>query len=376
MASTHTWHPGSRALEPAWPVPTDLLPDEILSSWLVRSALRQGCAPPALTGHLWPGWRPWVIDIDRTLPSARLDSLSRASGITSSAIRSATLAPITFRVEDFPPRKRAIWPWVLALGARNTKRRSGLQYCPQCLAEDEEPYFRIQWRFAWHTGCAKHGCSLRDRCCQCDSPLEPHRIDAQTTDVTHCPTCGERLSSAPRQSCRPAALAFQLTADHALLEGQRVQQGQLLSVTAWFEVVGFFISLVRRSGRSRTEGQLVLLDLMGVEAPSRNPAGLGLATELLPVRDRQEIFGIAWPFLEAKKDRLIDAVLESGITQQGLADKDQQIPASIHELFDRAADASRGPRRSNPARRGGPRPRHEVKRMMTRLERKLEMKRR
>ncbi len=376
MASTHTWHTGSYALKPEWPVPTALLPDEILSSWLVRTALRQGCDPLALTGDLWPKWRPWTMDIDRNLPSDCLDTLSRHAGMDPTAIQSATLVPIATQIRGRAPPKRSIWPWILALGARNTKRRSGLQYCPQCLSEDETPYFRVQWRFVWHTGCEKHGCSLVDRCWRCHAPLEPHRLGAQAPHVARCPSCEGNLSDAPKHDCLPDALAFQAAGDQVLLGGQGLQFGHLLSVDEWFETAEFFISLVRRSGRNRTDAQITLCELMGLGTPSGAPAIPGATIEFLSVRDRHEILGFTWRFLEAERGRLLNAILESGISYQGLVDKGQRIPESIHDLIAVAPDASRSSRRSSPTKRSGPRPRHEVERMMARLERKLEMKRR
>lgn len=41
MAAAYTWHPGSDGVNPRWAVPVQLLPDEIVSSWLVRAALAQ-----------------------------------------------------------------------------------------------------------------------------------------------------------------------------------------------------------------------------------------------------------------------------------------------------------------------------------------------
>ncbi|WP_158611826.1 TniQ family protein [Guyparkeria sp. SCN-R1] len=376
MASTHTWHPGSDALEPGWPVPTDLLPDEILSSWLVRSALRQGCDPLALTCDLWPGWRPWTVDVDRMLPPERLNGLSRRAGMDTKAIQSATLLPVTTQIRDHKPPGRSIWPWMLALGARNTKRRSGLQYCPECLAEGKAPYFRIQWRFAWHTCCTMHGCSLHDRCWQCHASIEPHRLDADAPHLARCASCDENLCAAPRMNCSGNALAFQSAADNVLLGVQSSLFGHAQTVSAWFEVVDFFISLVRRSGRSRTKAQLALFDLMGLEAPSGAPAFPGASIEYLSVADRQEILGLAWGFLGAEEADVLAAVLDSGISQQGLADKRQRIPPLLEGLISLAPDAAKATPRLKRRARTGLRPRHEVERMMARLVRKLDMKRR
>jgi glyoxylate carboligase len=57
------------------------------------------------------------------------------------------------------------------------------------LVDDAVPYYRLQWRFAWHTGCEKHRCTLLDRCYACNSPVEPHRLFAEDQQISLCATC-------------------------------------------------------------------------------------------------------------------------------------------------------------------------------------------
>lgn len=65
MDTPHTGHPGAICVRPIWTIPVDLQSDELLSSWLVRVALENGCDPLALTAALWPSRRAWSSDIDR-----------------------------------------------------------------------------------------------------------------------------------------------------------------------------------------------------------------------------------------------------------------------------------------------------------------------
>jgi len=48
-----------------------------------------------------------------------------------------------------------------------------LRFCPQCLAEDGQPYFRREWRLATTIACARHGIRLLDRCPDCGQGLAP-----------------------------------------------------------------------------------------------------------------------------------------------------------------------------------------------------------
>ena len=51
--------------------------DEILSSWLIRTAISHGCTPLTLTHSIWGNsWRPWTTDFDLNIPKQKLISLS------------------------------------------------------------------------------------------------------------------------------------------------------------------------------------------------------------------------------------------------------------------------------------------------------------
>lgn len=161
MGTAHKRHPGTvRVAAAGWVIPVELLPDELFSSWLVRTALANGCDPLTFTGVVWPKWRVWTGDVDRHPPAERLAVLSKMSNIPVEALSESTLSPTALRILSEIPGKEIAWPWVLAIGARNRRRSGGLQYCAMCLTEDPKPYFRIPWRFAWHTGCEKHGCGI------------------------------------------------------------------------------------------------------------------------------------------------------------------------------------------------------------------------
>ncbi len=51
----------------------------------------------------------------------------------------------------------------LSPGRLGRRQAAWLQFCPQCPAEDEQPYFRREWRLATTIACARHGSRLLDR---------------------------------------------------------------------------------------------------------------------------------------------------------------------------------------------------------------------
>lgn len=359
-----------------WAIRVPLLPDEIISSWLVRAALTQGCDPLVLTGDVWPKWRIWTQDADRFLDDARFEPLCAVSGISKEVLIAATLYPVALQITGGKLLEKAVWPWMLALGARNTKRRSGLQYCPSCFAEDSAPYYRLQWRFAWHVGCDKHGCSLHDRCHVCDTPVEPHRLLAEDQRVSLCATCKADLRNVIPAPCAASVLAFQRMADHVALHGQGQYLGETIDAHHWFELASFFASLIRRASRSENETLEDFLQQLGVYLPEGLPVIVGAGIEMLRTHDRLKLFGSLYPLMMVGREQFELALKESGIALQTFCGKDETLPELLLELISALPDKSRI-RTSKPARKlTGPRPRHEVMRMMARLQRKLEMAKR
>lgn len=373
MAASYSWNPGIEGVMSPWAIFVPLLPDEIISSWLVRAALTQGCDPLVLTGEVWPKWRIWTQDADRFLVDERIKSLCAVSGIPMEAFRAATLYPIASQIFGRNPPEKASWPWVLTLGARNTKRHGGMQYCSSCLTADAKPYYRRQWRFAWHTCCEKHGVSLRDRCHACGVPIEPHRLLAEDQNIAVCATCKADLRNASSHPCPADALAFQGTVDHVVLHGQGSFQGQIIDISEWFVLMNFFESLIRRANRSGAETLNDFLHRLGLQLPDGLPVLSGAGVDMLRTNERQKLLGMVYPLVVADKEQFEIALKESGITLQTFCSKGETLPKPLLEITSTLPDKPRVHTRKAARKLVGPRPRQEVMRMMARLQRKLEM---
>ncbi|PWI49829.1 hypothetical protein B5K03_34450 [Rhizobium phaseoli] len=167
-----------------WPVTVTPKPDELLSSWLHRLAYANGVPARAFARvlGLTPGM--WSARLDLKLSITLAHQLRQYADITSEQLTAMTLP-------DGIPRQ-------LFLPLQKLHRRSGstwLQFCPRCLATDEYPYFRREWRLATRLTCEKHSTRLRDRCTACNQPmaafdqneLRPHH---------HCARCGYDLRRA------------------------------------------------------------------------------------------------------------------------------------------------------------------------------------
>lgn len=355
-----------------WAVAVPPLPDELLSSWLVRAALAQGCEPLVLTGFLWPDWRAWTRDPDRGLTPDRLLALVRAAGIEPLTLEMASLRPTAAAITKAPLDRLGIWPWVLAQGTRNRKRHGGLQYCSCCLEGDRKPYYRRQWRLAWHTGCPTHGAMLRDRCPVCNAPVAPHCLTAEAPDLATCSTCKHDLRKASTVVFTPAALAFQQAADDALVTGRSLYGTQQLATRDWFELSRYFVILLQKVALMKTKQLASFASQLGLAAEGLKPSATGLSLELLPVEERAQLLCATWTVLCAGPDHFLRSARGASLTRASLSDQRQPPSASIAKLIESLPEGGWQRKRRAQVTTHTPTSRRVVMRMFARLQRKMD----
>lgn len=329
MGKSNTWHPGFDRVAINTIIPIPLLPDEILSSWLTRAALFQGCDPLVLTGALWPKWRAWTRDLDRGVDDKKINTLARISGVNQSILCKSTLRPIVSAITSETLDDLAIWPWTLALGSRNRKRISGIQYCPKCLAEDKRPYFRIQWRLAWHTTCVQHKIMLLDRCPICGASLEPHRLSSADNCLAVCATCKCDLRETKGLSISKDALNFQQEVDHTVKSCQGIYGDGVMTSIAWFALCRYFLTLLRRAASGKTAQLLTMFMAMGVNAKILKPPATGLSFEMLPVSERHFLLENVNHLIMIGPERFITAAKSSLTSVSSLHDSRTKVPSCI-----------------------------------------------
>lgn len=161
-----------------WPIRYKPLPDELLSSWLVRLAHGQGMkAQPFCNAIFGPHLQVWNRDIDRLAPEWLINELCDRTGTASQAAYATTLR--VYERSLYPAfRPTGTLKWIQTLQMYHRKRNGfGLQFCPKCLSESSEPYFRKPWRVAFNTTCLIHQCMLHDRCTKCGASIAFHRLN-------------------------------------------------------------------------------------------------------------------------------------------------------------------------------------------------------
>lgn len=117
-------------------------PDESASSWLFRCARAHGESPHGFARWIWGHGVVWTRDADRSLSSDALLQLALRMDVPPQIALGTSLMEYEGRCVG-KRVTRGVAPGILALGVyHRTRRRHGQQFCPTCIAEDEEPYYR------------------------------------------------------------------------------------------------------------------------------------------------------------------------------------------------------------------------------------------
>ena len=207
---------------PAWTFPVARAEDELLSSWLSRSAHSHGVAAYAFLSLRLPVAPVWNRDVDLTAPQSLLARIDQVAALPAGSAEAASLVPLLPDLvagwEEGGATTGGHVPLLLSAGVYHRKRRlHGVQYCPACVA-GPEPSFRRSGRLAFVVACPAHGVPLRDGCPFCDEPVAPHR--ALVGRFGRCHVCDGSLGAS---DARPGA---------ALPEGASSMQARCVAALA------------------------------------------------------------------------------------------------------------------------------------------------
>lgn len=342
------------------------MPDELLSSWLVRVALAHGCSPVCLTAVVWPTLRIWTQDFDRGGELSRLEKLAAYVGIPASELQLSTLQRAAQLLLGDHVEQPGVWPWVLVLGCRNRFHAGGLQCCPECFTQGN-PYYRIQWRLAWHTCCQIHEVNLIDCCHQCGAPLQPGLLQAGNL-LQQCHACGAELGACARTAPLAGALAIQQYADQ-MITAPGLFGDVALDFTQWMRVARAMVSLLQVAARQRSESALQLCRCLGVDTAVITPALLGLPFEYLAQSERARLLAGAWAMMVAGPDRFMSEASRVSLPVSALHVPSRGAP----DILMRMAGALKihPSHRPNQRNLDHPRAQLEVLRMWLRLTRRM-----
>lgn len=242
-----------------------------------------------LTDSVWPGWRVWTTDPDRSLSPDKLGLLSEQSGVSIDEIEKTFFNRLISRHSRAALPTNGVWPWMVAHGKRNRTGRMGQPFCPRCFAEDPEPFCRRSWRLAWFTVCPHHCVKLQDFCLDCNSPIQPWRLIAQDRSLARCFHCQADLAEQPAQLALQNDLRFGTLASETLDRESGIVWGQTVMCAEWFDVASLFSSWLRLAAtHPRSHMASLLTELQPALNFERIPYS-GLSLEKSAISERHEL---------------------------------------------------------------------------------------
>jgi hypothetical protein len=164
-----------------------------MTSWLFRFAAAIGIPFQDLCAAAWSGRKVQQMSLNRHPSDVIVNSLKAVTGHRLEEIRATTLASLDGVLFQGPLESRT--QWVLP-GSEGKGSRGNQQFCPECLAEDEKPHYRLSWQLAFVTGCPHHeNRPLLEACPFCSCALDPahnHAPKARNEPdlpITECRYC-------------------------------------------------------------------------------------------------------------------------------------------------------------------------------------------
>ncbi len=152
------------------------LEDELLSSWLTRVAFSHK-RPLSTFISLFLRHEGRAIsrtDIDFLYDNTLFENIVQKSNLSKKEILRMSL-----RGEEgqlFICDENCLYPPLQIRKLTDKRTHNGLMYCPECLAEDNIPYFRKKWRYNFYNACPKHKIFLTDRCWRCYEKINLSKI--------------------------------------------------------------------------------------------------------------------------------------------------------------------------------------------------------
>lgn len=185
---------------PLLPLLIKPLPNELLSSWIMRYAKALKTKSHTFCKFILAEQNVWNADIDLYPSENFIKQFALKAGITEEQVKATTLNSL---YPNLFVERSNVWFLPIRIFHR-TRKGNGQMACPSCLKKDPVPYFRIYWRVSFMVACPECESMLIDHCPKCDSPIAFHRLEVGTKesplekDICICYKCGFDL-----RECKP-----------------------------------------------------------------------------------------------------------------------------------------------------------------------------
>ncbi|CAB3831182.1 hypothetical protein LMG26686_00943 [Achromobacter mucicolens] len=177
------WMDDSRPTLCQVPTPLD---DESCSSWLARLSCLHGASVAQILGAVGLGA---VGDLDVRVGRHYASRIAYGTNVSPHALREFVSRFDAFRRER----------WLRRLLLRSETGTAHSSYCARCIAGDDIPYLRFEWRMRYWVICPSHSCPMLNRCwaCMTTYPLTTVAPWRSETPFLSCSICGADLREAP-----------------------------------------------------------------------------------------------------------------------------------------------------------------------------------
>jgi len=320
---------GTQAHLKPWPVRTRPLEDELLSSWLIRTSFDNFSSPTALANYIFKRQGSWCKDLDRQIPDTKLSILSALSNVSEQRLTDLTLKPLINRATNTTLPSKGTWPWLVARRSEHLNTYRSLPFCPLCLAQDSEPYFRRKWRLSFVAVCTEHKCHLEDQCPHCQQSIEPHLLKKKK--LANCVHCQKSIFDSAHQE----ADADMVESSSYILD--KLYSEQQNSSRTLFLELDYLIGLLRRISAKKSETQQALFK--SIVEPNDLATFIScrrFVYNYLNVHERYKILKYALRLLTQGFDFTIQAFSECGVPDSAFRFATGNVPPLIQKLFGRS----------------------------------------
>lgn len=299
------------------------LPDELLSSWLIRSSIKNGTDPIGFSEGIWLNQRIWTKDIDRHFPKVKIQYLAQHTALSFSDIYSMTLEPIyldLIKPQTIDPKKH--WQYVIPTGIRNRTTTNGLHFCPMCIAEPT-PYMKRQWRLPWNCICEKHHILLQIHCNKCGNCFSPHLISYTDTDFTKCQYCKTPMSKSNHIKADESVLQLQTFLNNSLKEKTVIPSNypiRDIEISDLFATIRGFMLFFRDITHAQTYAKYrdhLFMEMNFQYAPiTVDHTAKQISIDALPVAERYQLLELVTAIFTFKLDEIVLILKKTDISKQ------------------------------------------------------------
>lgn len=305
--------------------------DELLSSWLTRLSIAHGMHVPsflfAACDQRSKHYHLLSTDVDKTPHLYLVNLLAERTSTPVDRVLSTTLLGYQGLICE-KTILTSKTPWVLLGFSRPVRKMNGVQYCPLCLSETQEPYFRRSWRLAFSVICTRHKVQLLDCCSACGASVNLFRRSraskggAPTGSMTRCGSCNSDLRATSCDLTQPDVSQDEIEFQESLYKA--IANGWIDNVGAapiyshlYFVVLRKLINVLS----SRSKGEVLrekISKVSGIEMFSMTCLSRDSRVERMCVQDRRRLLDMTRWLLTDFPERFITFCKENKLGCQVL----------------------------------------------------------